>query len=146
MLGGWSRQRCRPLDACSSFGAENARRLVTSVVCVDNSFRNVSYAAKRAEFRRSAHNPASMSSGSVLHSWRRLATGALASLRGARLADDDRRAFHAELALLAAERMNAFCWLLFVVHAALLVRDVTLNVAALPPRELFWSRWLFRLH
>ena len=67
-------------------------------------------------------------------------------MRGARLADDDRRAFHGELALAAAERMNGFAWLLFVMHLALLLRDITLNTSAMPASELLWSRWLFGLH
>jgi len=67
-------------------------------------------------------------------------------MRGVQLADDERRVFHHELQLAAVERMNAFAWLLFVMHLALLVRDVTLNQAGLPPNELLWSRWLFGLH
>ncbi len=87
-----------------------------------------------------------MGTGSALLAWRRQLAGAFASLRGMSLADEDRRAFHAELAQASAERMNRFCWLLLVMHAGLLLRDVTLDTSALPANELLWSRWLFGLH
>ncbi len=87
-----------------------------------------------------------MSLGSALETWRRISTRAEASLRGVRVERVDRPVFHAELELSAAERMNGFCWLLFVMHAVLLVRDVTLDARGLPAQELSWSRWLFGLH
>jgi class 3 adenylate cyclase len=87
-----------------------------------------------------------MSSGSALETWRRLAGRALASLRGVRVAAEDRPAFHAELQLAAAERMDGFCWLLLVMHVVLLARDVTLDSRGLPANERLWSEWLFGLH
>ena len=87
-----------------------------------------------------------MSLRSAFLSGRRLAAATLASLRGVSLADDQRRAFHAELAVAAAERMHGFAWLLFVMHLLLLVRDVTLDTSVMPQNELLWSRWLFGLH
>jgi len=87
-----------------------------------------------------------MSLRSALGTSRRLAAATLASLRGAPLADDARRAFHAELALAAGERMNGFAWLLFVLHLGLLLRDITLKTSGMPDNELLWSRWLFGLH
>ena len=62
------------------------------------------------------------------------------------LPDDDRRAFHQELWAAATERMTGFCWLLLALHAALLVRDVSLDFATMPANELSWARWLFGLH
>ncbi len=87
-----------------------------------------------------------MSSGSALETWRRLSTSAVASLRGVQVADEDRPAFLAQLELSAAERMNGFCWLLLVMHAVLLVRDVTLDTSGLLAAERLWSGWLFGLH
>jgi len=74
--------------------------------------------------------------------WARVA----AALRGMQVAADDRAAFHAQLQVAAAERLKGFSWLLFLMHLALLARDVTLDMSALPPAELAWSRWLFGLH
>jgi class 3 adenylate cyclase len=87
-----------------------------------------------------------MRSGSALDPWRRLLASAAAGLRGVHVAAPERAAFHQELQAAAAERMNGFCWLLFLLHAVLLVRDVMLDVKELPAAELLWSRWLFGLH
>ena len=87
-----------------------------------------------------------MSSGSALETWRHISTRVLASLRGVRVASEDRPAFHAELQVAAAERMNGFCWLLFVMHVVLLARDVMLDARGLPANERLWSEWLFGLH
>jgi hypothetical protein len=87
-----------------------------------------------------------MSSASALDPWRRLFASAAAALRGVSVAPADRAAFHQELEAAAAERMSGFCWLLFVLHVLLLVRDVMLDVARLPAAEALWSRWLFALH
>src|SRR4051812_25326791 len=87
-----------------------------------------------------------MSSSSALEAWRRLSTGAVASLRGVKVAEQDRPAFHGELELLAAERMKGFCWLLWLMHVPLLARDITLDPSGRPAAELLWSRWLFGLH
>jgi class 3 adenylate cyclase len=86
-----------------------------------------------------------MSGGAALGPRQLWATVAEA-LRGMQVPADDRRAFHDELQVAAAERLKGFSWLLFLMHLALLVRDVTLDMHALPPAELAWSRWLFGLH
>jgi class 3 adenylate cyclase len=87
-----------------------------------------------------------MSSGSALETWRRLLDSVAASLRGVRIVGAQRQEFHAELQAAAAERMHGFCWLLFLLHGLLLVRDVTLDSSGLPAAEQLWSRWLFGLH
>lgn len=87
-----------------------------------------------------------MSSGSRPSPWRRPILRAAAALRGITVAPADRAAFHAELQVASAERMNGFCWLLFVLHVALLGRDLTLSTPGLPAAELLWTRWLFGLH
>jgi len=87
-----------------------------------------------------------MSSGSAHDRWRRLLDRAAAGLRGVSVAPADRAQFHQELHTAAVERMTAFCWLLFVMHALLLVRDVTLDTTRMPAAEVSWSRWLFGLH
>ncbi len=87
-----------------------------------------------------------MSSGSALETWRQIVNRVAASLRGVRVADADRPAFHAELELAAAERMSGFCWLLLALHVVLLARDLTLDTRGLPPNERLWSECLFGLH
>lgn len=87
-----------------------------------------------------------MSSGSALDPLRRLWASALAGLRGVPVAAHEGALFHQELQAAAAERMNGFCWLLFLLHTVLLVRDVLLDTTGLPAAEVLWSRWLFGLH
>jgi class 3 adenylate cyclase len=86
-----------------------------------------------------------MSGGAAVGPRQRWASFA-AALRGMQVAADDRATFHHELQLAAVERMRGFSWLLFLLHLVLLVRDVALDMRALPPAELAWSRWLFGLH
>jgi class 3 adenylate cyclase len=78
--------------------------------------------------------------------WRRLRTALGDAWRGTRVAEGDLAEFRSELARSAAERMRAFAWLLLVLHAALLVRDVSIAPSALPANERLWLDWLFRLH
>jgi class 3 adenylate cyclase len=78
--------------------------------------------------------------------WRRLRTALGDAWRGAHVAEHDLANFRGELAHSAAERMQTFAWLLLVLHAALLVRDVSIDPNALSPRERLWFSWLFGLH
>jgi class 3 adenylate cyclase len=82
----------------------------------------------------------------VGRTWRRLRTALGDAGRGARVAERDLADFRGELAQSAAERMQGFAWLLLALHAALLVRDVTIDSRALPPPERLWFSWLFGLH
>ncbi len=87
-----------------------------------------------------------MSVRASLAAWRSLGRAALSGLTAEPLAEPERRAFHAELASRSTERLNGFAWLLFVLHVALLVRDLTLDVSRMPAGEAAWARWLFGLH
>lgn len=78
--------------------------------------------------------------------WRSLRTALGDAWRGVRVDEPDRAEFQAELARSAAERMQGFAWLLLALHAALLVRDVSIAPSALPPSERLWFSWLFGLH
>lgn len=90
-----------------------------------------------------------MTIGAVMYvgkTWRRLRTALGDAWRGVRVAEQDLAAFRGELAQSAAERMQGFAWLLLVLHAALLVRDFSIDPSALPTSERSWFSWLFGLH
>jgi class 3 adenylate cyclase len=82
----------------------------------------------------------------VGRTWRSLRTALGDAWRGARVAEQDLAEFRRELARSAAERMQGFAWLLLVLHAALLARDVSIEPSALPAGERLWFSWLFGLH
>jgi class 3 adenylate cyclase len=84
--------------------------------------------------------------GSLVPGLRRLASALMESVHAGQLSAEERDAFHAELAEAACKRMNGFAWLLLLVHAGLLLRDVTLDTSSFSPNEALWAHWLFLLH
>lgn len=65
---------------------------------------------------------------------------------GVRLRSEARASFRVELEGAAVERLRVFSWLLLVLHAALLVHDVTLTPAAAGSPDRRWQEHLLWLH